>query len=113
MSPKLPEKLDRGLFDLIGYMITSARGLLDEPSEYGPLRLAEGVSRLCALLAPPPSGSGSRYQDLLARLKELVDAGKLSLMTDPPAFTRMLDQAVLEFTRGMKQQTPPGDGYSP
>jgi hypothetical protein len=103
MNPGLAESLDRGLFDLIGYMLSSARGLFDEPAEYGPFRLAEGVSRLCSLLAAAPAGSGSRYQDFLLHLKELIDEGKFSLMTDPEAFIRMLDQAVLAFTRRMKQ----------
>ncbi len=94
----LPRPLDDGLFDLIGYMLTSARGLLDEPAEYGPFRLAEGVSRLCGLM----SDSSSRHHELLERLRLIIDRDKFTMMTDVEAFKRLLDSAVLEFARGLK-----------
>jgi hypothetical protein len=94
----LPRLLDDGLFDLIGYLLTSARGLLDEPVEYGPFRLVEGVSRLCGLM----SDSSSRHRELLGRLKLAIDTGKFAMMTDAEIFKRLLDNAVLEFTRSMK-----------
>jgi len=43
--------LHQGLFRLLGYMLASARGLVDEPQLYGPFRLLDGASRLCGLLA--------------------------------------------------------------
>ncbi len=94
----LPRLLDDGLFDLIGYLLTSARGLLDEPVEYGPFRLVEGVSRLCGLM----SDSSSRHRELLGRLKLAIDTDKFAMMTDAEVFKRLLDNAVLEFTRSMK-----------
>lgn len=94
----LPALLDDGLFDLIGYLLTSARGLLDEPVEYGPFRLVEGVSRLCGLMG----NSSSRHQELLGRLKLIIDRDKFTMMTDAEAFKGLLDNAVLEFTRSMK-----------
>lgn len=94
----LPRLLDDGLFDLIGYLLTSARGLLDEPVEYGPFRLVEGVSRLCGLM----SGSSSRHCALLGRLKLAIDTNKFTMMTDAEVFKGLLDNAVLEFTRSMK-----------
>jgi hypothetical protein len=96
-SPSRP--LDDGLFDLIGYLLASARGLLDEPPEYGPFRLIEGVSRLCGLMS-----ASSRRQELLGRLKLIIDRDKFTLMTDAKAFKGLLDDAVLEFTRGMKAE---------
>ena len=97
-AQSLPRPLDDGLFDLIGYLLTSARGLLDEPSEYGPFRLLEGVSRLCGLM----SDSSSRHQELLGRLKLIIDRDKFTMMTDAEVFKGLLDNAVLEFTRSMK-----------
>ncbi len=105
-EPKnLPQPLDEGLFDLIGYLLTSARGLLDEPAEYGPFRLVEGVSRLCGLM----SESSSRHLEVLGRLKLIIDRDKFAVMTDAGAFRELLDRAVLEFTRGMKE----GDARAP
>jgi hypothetical protein len=91
--------LPRGLFDLIGYMLTSARGLLDEPAEYGPLRLVEGVSRLCQLMME----NYSAYRELLGRLKEEIDGGKFLVTSDMEAFRRMVDRAVGEYTRLLKR----------
>jgi hypothetical protein len=89
------EGLDRSLYELLGYLLTSARGLLEEPGEYGPLRLIEGASRLCGLMA----GNGSSYGPVLRELKGGIDAGKFTVTSDPPAFLRTLDQAVRDYTR--------------
>jgi hypothetical protein len=94
----LPGDLDHGLFDLVGYLLTSARGLLDEPAGYGPFRLLEGASRLCGLLTEAASSRG----EFLERLKLIIDDGKLSLMSDPVAFKDLLDQAVREFVAALK-----------
>jgi hypothetical protein len=91
----LGKDLDRGLYELLGYLLTSARGLLEEPGEYGPLRLVEGASRLAGLLA----GSGSAYGPVVQELQAGIDAGKFAVMSDPPAFQRTLDQAVADYTR--------------
>jgi hypothetical protein len=87
------------LMDIMGYMITSARGLLDEPQAYGPLRLAEGVSRLCESLAAQYPADAA----FLTALKERIDASKFDVMFDPAAFTAMLDDAVLRYTIRLKQ----------
>ena len=94
---RLGEELDRGLYELLGYLLTSSRGLLEEPGEYGPLRLAEAASRLCALLA----GGASAYGAAARQLQAGIDAGKFSVLSDPPAFQRTLDQAVRDYTRGL------------
>jgi hypothetical protein len=95
----LPPGLDEGLFELIGYLLTSARGLFDEPAEYGPFRLVEAASRLSGLLAE----GGGRHEGSLRLMQRTIDEGKLSMMTDPQAFARLLDQTILEFTRLLKQ----------
>ena len=86
------EDLYSELMDLMGYMITSARGLLDEPQIYGPFRLVEGVSRLCGLMEKE-EGADSAF---LSQLKAKIDEGKFSVMSDVDAFTKMLDEIVLE-----------------
>ncbi len=106
MSPSgkgadLQRELDDGLFDFMGYLLTSARGLLDEPASYGPFRLLEGASRLCGLM----SAGASRRSAFLDHLKLIIDDGKLALMSDPEAFKGLLDQTVQEYVRAMK-----GDG---
>jgi hypothetical protein len=95
----LPSGFDERLFELIGYLLTSARGLLDEPAEYGPFRLIEAVSRLSGLMAE----AGCRKAESLRLMQRTIDEGKLSLMTDPQAFERMLDRTILEFAHLLKQ----------
>lgn len=81
--------------DLLAYMITSARGLLDEPASYGPLRLIDGASRLCALFME----NSSEDAQFFTELKNKIDQRKFSLMTDPAEFNALLDEAVLDITR--------------
>jgi hypothetical protein len=94
-TDKLGESADRGLYELLGYLLTSARGLLEEPGEYGPLRLLEGASRLCGLMME----NGSSYAAVLGELKSGIDAGKFSVISDAEAFARTLDRAVQEYAR--------------
>ena len=95
----LPSGLDDGLFELIGYLLSSARGLHEEPAEYGPFRLAEAVSRLSGLMAE----GGSRHGEFLRRMQRTIDEGKLNFMADPQALARLLDQAIHDFTHRLKQ----------
>jgi len=89
----------RELFELTGYMLTSARGLLEEPEMYGPFRLLDGVSRLCGIIEKEDSGYGVFFSELKAK----IDEKKYTVMTDEDAFIRMMDDAVLTFTRKMKE----------
>jgi hypothetical protein len=93
------ENLKRGLFDLIGYMITSARGLIDEPRLYGPFRLIDGVSRLCSLLID----EDEEYSDFYTSLKSKIDEKKYSVMNDTDAFIALMDEAVLDYTKMLKE----------
>ena len=97
---QLDKKVDRELYELLGYLLTSARGLLDEPGEYGPLRLLEGASRLCGLMEM----GGSSYGAVLSELKTGIDAGKFNVLADPQAFTQTLDRAVHEYTRRLLEK---------
>ena len=95
----IDQELYRELMDLMGFMITSARGLLDEPQLYGPFRLIDGVSKLCAIMENRVEADN----ELLARLRDKIDEGKFSVMTDVDTFTSMLDEVVLDFTKKLKE----------
>jgi hypothetical protein len=88
-------KLDREMLEFMGYLVTSARGLVDEPALYGPFRLLEGVSKLCAIL----DQAGIGDQVFIASLQKKIDEGKFSLMTDPDAFIALMDDVVLDVTK--------------
>ena len=94
----ISKEFNRELMELIGYMIASARGLVDEPKSYGPFRLVEGVSRLCeALLAQEGTD-----REFLVELKTTIDETKFVLMTDMEAFVEMLDRTTLLYARKLK-----------
>jgi hypothetical protein len=83
------------LLDLIAYMLTSARGLVDEPAMYGPFRLLEGVSRFSGILLKEDHAD----KNFLIGLKEKIDERKYSLMTDQEQFIHLMDETVLDITR--------------
>jgi len=89
----------RNMLDLIGYLTTSARGIIQEPQLYGPFRLIEGASRICGFLEKQ-EGANTQF---LARLRETIDKGKFSVMFDVDAFTAMLDETVLLVARQLKE----------
>ena len=92
------DEIYRSLFELLGYMLTSARGLIDEPPLYGPFRLLDGASRLCGFL-----DDVAGYGDFYSSLKEKIDERKFLVMTDTEEFVKLLDEAVLDYTKQIKR----------
>lgn len=86
--------------ELAAYMLTSARGLVDEPASYGPFRLLDGASRLFEILID----SGHPQSAGLKALKDKIDERKFVLMTDEAAFVALLDETVLDVTRLLAKQ---------
>jgi len=86
------------LFGLIGYMITSGRNLLDETPLYGPFRLVDAASRLIGLLEDEGMAS-----DRLLSIRQQIDAGKHSVMSDADEFRGYLDRLVYGLVDRMGQ----------
>ncbi len=86
--------MDRNIIDFIAYMLTSARGLIDEPAIYGPFRLLDGVSRLCETMIEHHHDD----EEFLRNLKGKIDEKKFSVMTDRETFISMMDEVVLDVT---------------
>ncbi|MEM3489957.1 MAG: DUF6092 family protein [Nitrososphaerota archaeon] len=85
------KKLKDDLVLLISYLVTSARGCVDEPKSYGPFRLVDAASRLIEIM--------NKYgisDDTLIAIARTIDKDKFSTMTDPNKFLSMLDEAVLK-----------------
>jgi len=81
--------LERKVFDLVGYMVTSGRNLIDETPMYGPFRLVDAASRLIDILEQEGIASAR-----LSTLRKRIDAGKYAVMGDPEEFVRYLDAVV-------------------
>jgi hypothetical protein len=76
-------------FELVAYLLTSARDLLDEPLAYGPFRLLEAASRLVEIAEQVAPGGDC----FLAELKRDLDRDRVYLVTaDAAAFEAWLDR---------------------
>jgi hypothetical protein len=88
--------LKEELFHLAAYMITSARGLYDEPTDYGIFRLLDSSGRLLAIM------ESQGFLDLfLADLKKMVDEEREGNM-DYERQRERLDKAVLNIARELQ-----------
>ncbi|SFG38134.1 hypothetical protein SAMN05660649_01498 [Desulfotomaculum arcticum] len=83
-------------YDLLGYVVSSAKELVVDPKLYGPLRLVDTASRLIGILMEE-----GRSDDFLVSLKDYIDENKHLVMTDEAEFIAFLNELVVkvaEFT---------------
>ena len=85
----MKDEFEDQVFGLIGYMITSGRNLLDETPLYGPFRLVDAASRLIGLLEDKDAAS-----ERLSSVRQQIDGGKYSVMSDVEEFRAYLDGLV-------------------
>lgn len=86
-------------FQLLAFLITSARGCVDEPKLYGPLRLLDAASRLIEIM----EDEGKASEEVL-RLRGLVEEAIDVLMYDQKEFVRLTDELSRELARIIKDQ---------
>ncbi|HYE82460.1 MAG TPA: DUF6092 family protein [Clostridia bacterium] len=77
---------------IFSYLITSARGCIDEPPLYGPLRLLDAYSMLLRILKPEETDK------FYIRLDRQIKAFKDKCMSDQKQFVDGLDQALESLT---------------
>jgi hypothetical protein len=78
-------------------MTSSARGCVDEPIIYGPLRLIESIEKIITII-----GEQGISDDFLLAEREKIENNKLVVMEDEEAFVELLDELVLDFTKALK-----------
>lgn len=88
------------VFGLATYLLTSARGCVDEPKLYGPLRLVEAISRFVALT----ESADFAKDEFLIQAKEKIDAHKHLVLESEEEFTKFLDDLLKEFTQELKKR---------
>lgn len=76
-------------FELLSFLITSARGLLEEPTIYGPLRLVEAARKLLDII--DERGLGSQELD---ELKQYIDENINTVLYGEEEFKRFLEELV-------------------
>ncbi len=85
-------------FKLLAFLITSARGCVDEPPLYGPLRLIDAAERLISLMEK----RGIINKDLL-EIKAMIGEKKGLVMYDEKEFIKFLDELVLRIAKIIKE----------
>jgi hypothetical protein len=81
---------EKEIFNLICYMITSARNLVEETKMYGPFRLIDASSRLIEILEKEDLSSS-----FLDKVRDSIENNKYKVVTDKDGFIRFLDDLVL------------------
>lgn len=94
------EKLRYELLKLFCYIVTSARGCVDEPKLYGPFRLIDSVERIITLL-----DNEGLADDFLKKERAKIEENKYILMGDEKGFIKLLDELVIDFTKRLKTAT--------
>ncbi|MGB9800339.1 MAG: DUF6092 family protein [Thermanaerothrix sp.] len=93
------EHLQEEFFHLIAYMITSARGLYEEPADYGVFRLLDSAGRLLDIL----QNQGLLTDRFLLDLKQKIDAERENSM-DNERQRRLLDEWILAISEEMRRR---------
>jgi len=89
-------ELKGDFFNLLAFLVTSARGCVDEPKLYGPFRLIDGASRLIGILE-----EAHMADEFLVKVRREIDEGKY-LMDDESKFIKFLDDLTLDFVDKLK-----------
>jgi hypothetical protein len=84
------------LFLLLGYLLTSARGLADEPKGYGPFRLLDAAGRLLEIMEEHGMGD-----DFTKRVLEQIDEVRFGPDNDE-RLLELADQLSREFAKYLK-----------
>jgi hypothetical protein len=90
--------LRQGLFLLVGYLLTSAHGLFEEPKGYGPFRLVDTAGRLLELME-----AHGMADPFLIRLRAAVDGERFGSGGDEQ-LRAVLNDLCLAYAAELKQR---------
>jgi hypothetical protein len=91
--------LQEELFHLTAYLITSARGLYEEPADYGVFRLLDAAGRLLEIM----EDNGLLDDPFLGELKQMVDEERAGSMDDERQ-RQSLDEMVQRIAAEMRRR---------
>ncbi|MCK4402465.1 MAG: hypothetical protein KAV98_01670 [Dehalococcoidia bacterium] len=90
-------QLKGDFFNLLAFLVTSARNCVEEPKLYGPFRLIDGASRLIEILE-----QADIADEFLVEIRKKIDDNKYSVMGDKDEFIKFLDNLILDFVDKLK-----------
>lgn len=94
----MEDKLEKEIFELICYIIVSARNLDQETKMYGPFRLVDTASRLIEILE-----KNGAHDEFLSQVRDIIEANKYKVMTDKEEFVAFLDDLILKMVGKLKK----------
>jgi hypothetical protein len=101
MTPEPPPGGE--LFDVVAFLVASARDVLEAPAAYGAFRLLDGAARLATIVDGDP---------FLDRLATTIDSRKHLIMSDRARFVEAVDEVLGEVASEAKRRNfaTPADG---
>jgi hypothetical protein len=90
------ENLRQELFLLVGYLLTSAHGLYEEPQGYGPYRLLDTAGRLLAIM-----DAHGLSDPFLKELAQAIEAERVG-SSDDEGLRAALDDLCTEYAVELK-----------
>ena len=99
MDTHKKNEFEREFFELICFMVTSARNLIQENRLYGPLRLVDAVSRLVDILEKLDLKS-PRLEMIQGRIED----GEDTVMESEEKFTAFLEKLVMDLVPLMQNR---------
>lgn len=79
------------VLELAAFLVTAARCLVDEPVDYGPMRLLSGAERLCTYAAPRIEDAQTRA--LFEHLAQHIPPRLGRRNGDPDGYLRFMDDS--------------------
>lgn len=92
------DPLYNDLFLLLGFLLTSAHGLFNEPPSYGPFRLTDAASRLVAILQ-----SHGMDDPFLTQLAQDLEAERFG-SSDDQRLQQTLNELCLRYAAELNQR---------
>lgn len=83
----MEEILNNKYFQLLSFLITSARGCIDEPPLYGPLRLLDAASRVINMMENEGIANETFF-----KIKNKISQAIENLMSDEVEFIKIVDE---------------------
>lgn len=89
------------VFELLAFLVTSARLCVDEPKLYGTFRLLDAASRLIGFVF---ESEQLEDKQSLQQLKDEIDEKKFLMTTDQEEYVKFLDDLTRKVARELKQR---------
>lgn len=93
------QQLQKELFLLVGYLLSSAHGLYNEPVGYGPFRLLDASGRLLEIMQ-----ANGLEDPFLAQLNEIVEQERFGT-SDDNQLRQRLNELVVLYSEELKRRS--------